>query len=245
MAPSSINQTAADPAKPTATGTKPPNKPTIPVQKGELDKAAKLADKLGGTPGLDNPKTLAQKVKSSVGSVGATSDQADMMTGLVQAELAKKAAMGESAPAGNLMTWDVGYRAAKPAKGLQWYTVQAETFTEACKVAKTHYGREPYAGPLKKNAVAEAISRFPFMEFMERPEVQEVFAKMAEALGLYDGSESLLWNPLIRDGHVERQKSRGQAKLSPNQWADIAQMAQPYFAVHADEATFTINVKRV
>lgn len=232
-APSAASATSTAPKTTTgALGRKP-------IQSSDLDKASELADKIKDQPGLDNPNTLSQKIKANVSSVGVGQDKADIMQNLVQAQLANKGVFGESA--GGLKTWDVGYRVPRPAKGLQWYTVQAETFAEACKVARKHYGDEPYAGPLLKHAVKESANPEKIMAYVDAN--IDLYNSISDALGLRDEARGLLYPTLARRGYVERPKNSQQKKLNNNQWTDIAKMASAAFELTWDDDYYRLSIK--
>lgn len=232
----SSNKTKTTAATPTPVKKAAPKKP---ISTQDLTKASDLADKLGSDPAIGNPDMLQKKLDANVSSSGVGKDKSEMMKGLVTAQLANRGMFEEGAP--GLKTWEIAYRTPRPGKGLQWYTVQAETFSDACKLAKKHYGAEPYAGPLLKKSISEASNAYPFMDRMEQH--SDLFVAVAEALGFPDSSSDLLYRPLARDGEVHRQKGRTQLSFNENKWMDIAKMAAPAFDLMWDQATFTLTLK--
>lgn len=79
-------------AKPNSTTTAPAQtgtqgQPSKPISQQTMGQAAKLADKMKADPNLGNKQAMAGRVKSMIGTVGGKTQDSDMMTDLVTAQL--------------------------------------------------------------------------------------------------------------------------------------------------------------
>ena len=225
-------------AKPGQTAT--PKLPRKPITKPDLDKAAKLADKIADTPNLalDQHGVIDTQIKQKIGSIGGRPDQAGVMGNLVRAELANRGFEIEE-----------GINDFLGEKGFM-DTVRSITGRKAPAAAPVLTATRPAPAQAQPSAApAPVLTRttvVPYATTLARRDVQDAFVRMIDTLGLPSSTGNAIDRSMVKKGSWTGFVDGRYARFPETTWARIRQRLQPFFSVtvsgEGDHCKLTITL---